>query len=61
MNENKLFTLVGDDDSGPEDVEDDLDLECETAILTLQSILPSRSLPKLGTIPTSGFFMVKCE
>jgi hypothetical protein len=30
MNENQLFSLVGDDDSGPEDVEDDLDLECET-------------------------------
>ncbi len=27
MTENKLFKLVGDDDSGPADVEDDLDLE----------------------------------
>jgi len=24
-----LSILVGDDDSGPEDVEDDLDLECD--------------------------------
>jgi hypothetical protein len=35
MNESQLCTLVGDDDSGPEDVEDDLDLECETVMMTL--------------------------
>ena len=52
MNVSQLFTLVGDDESGPEDAEDDLDLECETVILTLQSILPSRSLPKIGIILT---------
>jgi hypothetical protein len=28
MQETAEFCLVGDDDSGPEDAEDDLDLEC---------------------------------
>jgi hypothetical protein len=32
MIEKSLFCLVGDDDSGPEDALDDLDLECVRAL-----------------------------
>jgi hypothetical protein len=45
-----VFCWVGDDDSGPEDIKDDEDLECETIkMLTLRfASLSSKSLPETG-------------
>jgi len=41
-----LSILVGDDDSGPEDVEDDLDLECDAHFEMTFSALKSLPLWK---------------
>ena len=34
-----FFVWVGDDDSGPEDVKDDMDLECEKAEMIINKFV----------------------
>jgi len=50
MIEKSLFCLVGDDDSGPEDALDDLDLECVAYIwFRIKCTLRAHLKPTLNT------------
>jgi len=52
MQEKAEFCLVGDDDSGPEDLKDDLDLECGSLPSRRQSSLsPSHWISKTTLSP----------